>query len=63
MNSPYSAFTAAIVVNEGIIHSVPKETKLVFWLQVTTNVLSHSIMIYMKNKPHILYLQEKLKAK
>jgi hypothetical protein len=63
MNSAYSTLTAAIVVNEGIIHSVPKEAKLAFWLQITTNVLSHSIMIYMKNKPHILYLQEKSKAK
>ena len=39
------------------------ETKLGFWLQVAGDVLTRSILISMKDKPRVLYLQEKSEAK
>ena len=39
------------------------ETKLAFWLQVAGDVLTRSILISMKDKPRVLYLQEKSEAK
>ena len=61
MEHPKRILLTACLLNEAT--TVPNETKLALWLQVSVDVLTHSILISMKDKPRVLYQREKSEAK
>ena len=56
MEHPKGILLTVCLLNEAT--TVPNETKLALWLQVAVDVLTHSILISMKDKPRVLYQRE-----